>query len=115
MAATLDLALALMLAAAPAPEAEPACPGPRVDELETRLGARERFAFSGQMTSPFLRLWQQGERPALSVEPDHVTVLAEPGVPLLIVYGRNGCALGVLRADRPELFQAMRAAIGPAV
>jgi len=115
MAATLDLALALVLAAVPAPEARPACPGPSVDELETRLGARERFAFSGSMTGPFLQLWQQGERPALPVEPDHVTVLAEPGAPLLIVYGRDGCALGVLRADRPELFQAMRSVIGPAV
>jgi hypothetical protein len=115
MAATLDLALALLIAAGPVPDTKPVCPGPRVREVEAQLGVGERFAFSGAMTTPFLHLWQQGRRPALPAPPDNVTVLAEPGLPLLILYGRHGCALGVLRASRPELFQAMRSSIGPAV
>jgi hypothetical protein len=117
MAATVDLALALALqiALSPAPDAEPVCPGPRVAEVEAQIGAGQRFAFTGPMTAPFLQLWMQGQRPALPVEPDNITVLAEPGLPLLILYGRRGCALGVLRASRPDLFQAMRSSIGPAV
>lgn len=118
MAATVELALALALqvalpAAPPADQA--ACPGPRVAEVEAQLGDVQRFAFSGRMTIPFLQLWLQGQRPALPVEPDNVTVLAQPGLPLLILYGRSGCALGLLRASRPDLFQAMRSSIGPAV
>ena len=119
MAATVPLALslALRIATAPAPELPqpaPACPGPSMAEVEAQLGG-QRFAFGGPMTAPFLQLWLQGQRPALPVEPDSITVLAEPEAPLLILYGRRGCALGVLRASRPELYHAMRSSIGPAV
>ena len=120
MAATVPLALslALRIAMAPSPglpQPTPACPGPSMAEVEARLGPGQRFAFGGLMTPPFLWLWLQGQRPALPVEPDSITVLAEPEAPLLILYGRRGCALGVLRASRPELYQAMRSSIGPAV
>ena len=127
MAATVELVLALALQIAPgpsdlgpaalgqAPEVETACPGPRIAEVEARLGGGQRFSFSGQMTAPFVQLWLHGQRPALPILPDSITVLAEPGLPLLILYGRHGCALGVLRASRPDLFQAMRSSIGPAV
>jgi hypothetical protein len=120
MAATVPLALslALRIAMAPAPELPrptPACPGPSMAEVEASIGNAQRFAFGGLMAPPFLQLWLQGRRPALPVEPDSFTVLAEPEAPLLIVYGRRGCALGALRASRPELYQAMRSSIGPAV
>lgn len=123
MAATIPLALSLALGIALGPSPEPArpapaCPGPSMAEVESRIGDAthaERFAFAGLMTPPFLQLWLQGERPALPVLPDSITVLAEPEAPLVILYGRRGCALGVLRATRPELYQAMRSSIGPAV
>ncbi|HMR32063.1 MAG TPA: hypothetical protein PKA13_12715 [Geminicoccaceae bacterium] len=123
MAATVPLALSLALGVALAPVPEPAqpapaCPGPSMSEVEGRLGdasGAERFAFAGLMTPAFLQLWLQGERPALPVPPDSITVLAEPEAPLVILYGRRGCALGVLRATRPELYQALRSSIGPAV
>jgi hypothetical protein len=118
MPAPLALALALGLAAATPPPAAgptPRCPGLSLDELETRLAAAERFAFTGAMRAPFMLLWGQAERPPLPLEPDSVTLLAAPGQPFLIIYGRTGCALAVLRAGRPEVFQALRSSIGPAV
>ncbi len=120
MAATVPLALslALRIALAPVPDlpaSAPACPGTSLAQAERSLGASRRYAFVGRMTVPFLRLWTDGDRPALPVPPDSITVLADPEAPLLILYGFRGCALGALRATRPQLYQAMRASIGPAV
>lgn len=120
MAATVPLALSLALRVALAPTPElpmpaPACPGPSVAEVEAKLGNGQRYSFEEKMVAPFLQLWLHGERPALPVPPDSVTVVADARSPLLILYGIRGCALGVLRATRPELYQAMRSSIGPAV
>lgn len=119
MPAPIVLALALGLQAAPAPApaaaASPRCPGPRLEEVEAKAAGGGRFAFSGPMRAPFLNLWRQGERPPLPVEPDSVTLLAKAGEPLVLIYARTGCALAVLRASRAEVYQALRAGIGPAV
>lgn len=122
MAAIVPLALSLAIGIATAPVEPPSpartsCPGPSMAEVEADAGngAAQRFAFDGAMTRPFVWLWVHGHRPALPVEPDSITVLAEPEAPLLILYGLRGCALGALRATRPELYQAMRSSIGPAV
>lgn len=92
-----------------------ACPGPAVGEFTRRLEGVARFDFDNRMLPPFEQLWRGAERPALPAPPDSVSVFAAPNEPLLVLYGRGGCVLGLLRTTRPVLWQAMRAAIGPAV
>ncbi|MFO1067978.1 MAG: hypothetical protein U1E14_05575 [Geminicoccaceae bacterium] len=109
------LALGLRAAAAAMPATPATCPGPSLAAIEAEVGPADRFAFAGAMRLPFLQLWARGQHGSLPVEPDSITVLARPERPLVIVYARTGCALGLIEASRPEVFDALRAGIGPAV
>jgi hypothetical protein len=87
-----------------------------VNELVRQLDvAADRFDFEARMLPAFLHLWAVANRPALPLSPDRATVLAAPGKPLVILYGRDGCAIGALSTTRPELWRTLRATIGPAV
>jgi hypothetical protein len=114
-APALLLAFGLQVVAAAAPALSRACQGPSLATVEAEIGPADRFAFAGAMRLPFLQLLARGRHAPLPVEPDSITVLARPERPLVIVYARTGCALGLIEASRPEVFDALRAGIGPAV
>lgn len=109
------LGLQAVVIASEPPSTPRSCPGPSLAMVESELGPADRFAIDAAMQAPFLQLWDRVQRRPLPIEPDSVTVLARPDRPLVIVFARVGCALGVLQASRPDVFQALRAGIGPAV
>ena len=114
MAATVALALVAVFATAAA-NAPGSCPGPTLAEAEARLPVAEKFLFSGAMLPPFIELWREAEENLPRTAPDSATVLARPGAPYAILFGRQGCALGLLQASPPDLFRMMRTTLGPAV
>jgi hypothetical protein len=107
----------LLSAAAPArsePEPGPRlCPGLTVARLEQRFPKPvERFALEQAMLDPFLELWKSGERPALPIQPESVTVYALPGKPLVIGFMSGECVIAVLTVERQRLWQWLRPRLG---
>lgn len=92
-----------------------ACPGPSLEQLVTEIGPADRYSFRGDGVRPFLQLWRSDLHGPLPVEPDTITVISRPEQPLLVVYARTGCALGLLKASRPDVFAALRASMGEAI
>ena len=107
----------LLSAAAPArsqPEPGPRlCPGLTVARLEQRFPKPvERFALEQAMLDPFLELWKSGQRPALPVRPESVTVYALPGKPLVVGFVSGECVIAVLTVERQRLWQWLRPRLG---
>jgi hypothetical protein len=107
----------LLSAAAPArSEPEPGtrlCPGLTVARLEQRFPKPvERFALEQAMLDPFLELWKSGQRPALPVRPESVTVYALPGKPLVVGFVSGECVIAVLTVERQRLWQWLRPRLG---
>ena len=107
----------LLSAAAPArSEPEPGtrlCPGLTVARLEQRFPKPvERFALEQAMLDPFLELWKSGQRPALPVRPESVTVYALPGRPLVVGFMSGECVIAVLTVERQRLWQWLRPRLG---
>lgn len=103
--------------AVPIPAERPVtCPGPSLEQVVTDVGPADAFVFSGDSLRPFFGLWVQGRNGPMGVTPDAVTVLArEHDRPAVLVYSLGGCAVAVLEVTRTELYDAMRAGIGPVV
>lgn len=110
------LCIALTLTASDARANTPAramCPGMRADLIEQKLSREiRRFAFEGQMLTPFLELWRAGRRPVFSAQPERVNVWAVPKHPYIVGFERSGCILAFLKVDRRKLWQALRVQIG---
>lgn len=118
--ATLALAVGLLLPAVaqaiPIPAERPlTCPSPSLEQVVTEVGPADRFTFTGDSLRPFFGLWVRGRHGPMTAEPDAVTVIARPEQPLVVVYSLGGCALALIEASRPEVFDALRAGIGPVV
>ena len=71
-----------------------------------------RFAFEHAMLEPFVELWQSGQRPALPVQPERVTVYALPGKPLVIGFMSGECVIALLTVERQRLWQWLRPRLG---
>ena len=96
----------------PAPTAR-LCPGLTVARLEQRFPKPvERFALEQAMLDPFLELWKSGQRPALPVRPESVTVYALPGKPLVVGFMSGECVIAVLTVERQRLWQWLRPRLG---
>ena len=107
----------LLFAAGPArsqPEANVRfCPGMTVARLEQRFPKPvERFALEHAMLDPFVELWQSGQRPALPMRPERVTVYALPGKPLVIGFMSGDCVIALLAVERQRLWQWLRPRLG---
>ena len=116
LASTL-LVSTLLFAATPArgqPEARVRlCPGITVARFEQRFPKPvERFAFEQAMLDPFVELWQSGQRPALPMPPERVTVYALPGKPLVIGFMSGDCVIALLTVERQRLWQWLRPRLG---
>ena len=116
LASTLLLST-LLFTAAPAhaqPEARARlCPGVAVAVFEQRFPQSvERFAFEHAMLDPFVELWRSGQRPALPVRPERVTVYALPGKPLVIGYQAGDCVIALLTVERQRFWQWLRPRFG---
>ena len=119
LASTL-LVSTLLFAAAPGraqPEARARlCPGITVALFEQRFPPPvERFAIEQTMLDPFVELWRAGQRPALPVRPERVTVYALPGKPLVIGYQAGDCVIALLTVERQRFWQWLRPRFGWAV
>jgi hypothetical protein len=89
------------------------CPGIAVALFEQRFPQlAERFAFEHAMLDPFLELWRAGERPALPLPPERVTVYALPGKPLVIGYQAGDCVIALLTVERQRFWQWLRPRFG---
>lgn len=107
-------ARALFLAASFATTPAAACTGPSVATLAEGLPAAARYDLGDELLPAFLSMWAaHGGNPLPGQAPDHVTVLAMAGKPLLVAFERAGCLIGVLPVPPAELWRALRAAIGP--
>ena len=107
----------LLFAAGPArspPEANVRlCPGMSVARLEQRFPKPlERFALEHAMLDPFVELWRSGQRPALPMRPESVTVYALPGKPLVIGFMSGDCVIALLAVERQRLWQWLRPRLG---
>ena len=92
------------------------CPGIAVALFEQQFPQLvERFAFEHAMLDPFLELWRAGERPALPLPPERVTVYALPGKPLVIGYQAGDCVIALLTVERQRFWQWLRPRFGWAV
>jgi hypothetical protein len=118
--ASILLISSLLFTAAPA-RAQPetgarVCPGLSVARFEQRFPQPvERFAIERAMLDPFVELWQSGQRPALPVRPERVTVSALPGKPLVIGYQSGDCVIGLLTVERQHFWEWLRPRFGWAV
>jgi hypothetical protein len=89
------------------------CPGITVARFEQRFPQPvERFAFEQAMLEPFVELWQSGQRPALPLRPERVTVYALPGKPLVIGYQSGDCVIALLTVERQRFWQWLRPHLG---
>lgn len=115
------LLVSTLLFAATAAPAQPdsaarLCPGITVAMFEQRFPQpAERFAFERAMLDPFVELWRAGQRAALPVRPERVTVYAVPGRPLIIGYQAGDCVIGLLAIERERFWQWLRPRFGWAV
>jgi hypothetical protein len=103
----------LLFAAAPArSQPEPKarlCPGLTVARLEQRFPKPvERFALEQAMLDPFVELWRSGERRAMPMPPESVTVYAVPGKPLVIGFMSGDCVIALLTVERQRFSQWLR-------
>lgn len=105
-------ACAMWLAAATAAPAA-GCPLMPLDELARGLGAADRFELGIGQVRPFLILWYRHRMVDLPDSPDGVTLFVRGSEDLLIAFRRRGCLIGVLAAERAELWRAMFEHIGP--
>lgn len=115
--ASLLLVSTVLCAAGPArsqPEPQARmCPGLTVTRFEQRFPKLvERFAFEQAMLQPFVELWQAGERPALPMRPERVTIYSLPGKPLVIGFMSGDCVIGLLMVERQRLWQWLRPRLG---
>ena len=89
------------------------CAGPTVSRFEQRFPQPvERFAVEQAMLGPFVELWQSGQRPALPMRPERVTVYALPGKPLVIGFMSGDCVIALLTVERQRLWQWLRPRLG---
>jgi hypothetical protein len=115
------LLVSTVLFAAAAARAQPdagarLCPGITVAMFEQRFPQPvERFAFEHAMLDPFVELWRAGQRAALPVRPERVTVYALPGKPLVLGYQAGDCVIGLLAIERERFWQWLRPRFGWAV
>jgi hypothetical protein len=115
MAAVLLATIATSGASAPAqPAREPAtCRGVTLALFEQRVPDHtRRFAFEGDLLTPFLELWKAGQRPRLPAPPQSVVVYALPERPYLVGYQREGCVIAVLAVERRALWKLLQPQLG---
>jgi len=110
----LTLACALG-SSSPAVAQEASCPGLSTAEVSRRVGSVPRFDFTGAMLLPFLALWQERSGYSVPALADHVVLFAARQRPLLVVVSRRSCVIGLFPASGPELWQALRRFVGPAI
>lgn len=108
-----SLARALFIATGCTATPAIACPTMTVEALADRLPDARRFAVERALLEPLLRLWGKHRREALPVGADSVAVFAVTGQPLVLAFSNGSCLLGLLPAQRDELWRTLREQIGP--